>query len=107
MDALNREIGVIMTELKHLRADVDQASDARKAQYARMEAIERKIDKLADVLERTIPRIEKGEEAANQLERISTMGRGYLFGVGVASAFGGGGLVMAFHDKVTAFFKGI
>ena len=106
-DSIQRELGILSTEIKHLREDADQDAIRRKAQYERIEAIERKVDKLVTAIEAQAPRIEKGEKAADQLERISTMGKGYLFGVGLASAFGGGGVALALHDKIAAFLKGI
>lgn len=104
-DNIQRDLGILMTEVKHLRDDMDRDEHRRKSQYERIEAIERKIDKLVDAVNALVPRVKRGEEAADKLDRISTMGKGYLVGVGVMSFLGGGGLVMFLHDKIVPLLK--
>lgn len=106
-DSIQRDLGILTTEVRHLRDDMDRDETRRKSQYERIEAIERKIDKLTDTVAVLAPRVKRGEEAADQLERISTMGKGYLIGVGVMSFIGGGGIMMFLHDKIVPLLKAV
>lgn len=106
-DNIQRDLGVLTTEVRHLREDMDRDEGRRKSQYERIEAIERKIDKLVDAVAALSGRVKRGEEAADQLERISTMGKGYLIGVGVMSFVGGGGAVIFLQDKLMPLLKAV
>lgn len=106
-DSTDRAIGRLEGKVDRLLDAEDRAADSRKATYERLEAIERRQAAAETALASVSKRVERGEQAADQLERISTMGKGYLIGVGVMSFIGGGGIMMFLHDKIVPLLKAV
>ena len=106
-DSSDRAIGRLEGKVDRLLDAEERAADSRKATYERLEAIERKQEKTDAAIAAVAKRADRGALAADQLERISTMGKGYLIGVGVMSFLGGGGVVMFLHDSISPLFKAV
>lgn len=103
MEEMNRTVGALIAKVDRLIEDHAAASDARKAQYERLAAIERKQDVINAKVIATSERLDAVEKVAEEYQSIKLMGKGYLLG----SAFAGGGLMFAIHDYVVTFLKAL
>lgn len=104
---LYQTVAVIGAQVESLFEDFEKDEGRRKAQYERIEKIERDLSRLLEGLDAMNKRVAKGEDAAATFERMKIMGRGYLIGASVAGAIGGGGIAIWLQDKIIPFIRAI
>ncbi len=104
---LIKTVAVISTQVESLFEDFEKDEGRRRAQYERIEKIERDLSKVLEGLDAMNKRVAKGEDVAATFERMKIMGRGYLIGASVAGFVGGGGAILWLQDKIIPFFRAI
>lgn len=104
---LIQTVAIISTQVESLFEDFEKDEVRRKAQYERIEKIERNLERVLEGLDAMNKRVAKGEDAAATFERMKIMGRGYLIGASVAGAVGGSGAILWLQDKIIPFFRAI
>lgn len=104
---LYQQVAVIASQVERVLEDFEKDDGRRKAQYERLEKIERDMALILAGLDAMNARVAKGEDAKATLDRMQIMGRGYLLGASVAGAIGGGGIAIWLQDKIIPFFRAI
>jgi hypothetical protein len=95
----DRAIGRIEGKLDLIIAHQDKASDARKAQYEKMEELGRKIEATDRKVESIDDRLEKVEEPVAEFSKWRERGVGAIMLVSFVAA-SVGGLFVAFGKKI-------
>lgn len=87
-----------------LNANVHALLIANADAAKRRETMAQDMYSLTEKVEDLGKRIIKAETAADEYQRIKTMGRGYLAGALVSGAIAGGSGMIWFYDHVKSFF---
>ena len=100
-----RAIGRIEGKLDLILAEQEKAATARKAQYEKLDALDRKVDATETKVESIDKRLEKVEEPVAEFSRWRERGVGAIMLVSFAAA-SVGGLLATFGKKVWALLTG-
>jgi uncharacterized coiled-coil DUF342 family protein len=63
----------------------------------------REVQELKSKVEDFASRLVKAEAAADEYDKIKTLGKGYLAGAVVSGAFAGGSIIIWFQDHIKGF----
>lgn len=100
-DSIDRILGRLEAKVDRVIADQETAGESRKANYERLETIEKGQEAHKREMDALAGRMARVETVTDEYRTLKTMGRGYLIG----AAFGGGGIALWLHDNIMAFFK--
>lgn len=100
-----RSIGRIEGKIDLILAEQEKAATARKAQYEKLDALDRKVDATETKVESIDKRLEKVEEPVAEFSRWRERGVGAVMLISFAAA-SFGGLLATFGKKIWAMVTG-
>lgn len=101
----DRAIGRIEGNIDRILAELQEAKASRKAQYEKLEALDRKVEATESKVERIDERLEKVEEPVAEFSRWRERGVGAIMLISFAAA-SFGGLLATFGKKLWALMTG-
>lgn len=102
MYRLTEAMGTLNANVHALLVANAEAAKQRDITVREMQELRAKVEDFAS-------RLIKAEAAADEYDKIKTLGKGYLAGAVVSGAFAGGSIMIWFQDHIKAFigaFKG-
>ena len=101
----DRAIGRIEGNIDRILAELKEAKEGRKAQYEKLDALDRKVEATESKVERIDERLEKVEEPVAEFSRWRERGVGAVMLISFAAA-SFGGLLATFGKKLWALLTG-
>jgi hypothetical protein len=102
---IDRALGRVEGKLDLILAEQEKAAQARKAQYEKLEGLDRKVEATETKVDGIDKRLEKVEEPVAEFSRWRERGVGALMLITFVSA-SVGGLFVAFGKKLWALVTG-
>lgn len=101
----DRTIGRIEGNIERILAELQEAKASRKAQYEKLEALDRKVEAAETKVDGIDKRLEKVEEPVAEFSRWRERGVGAIMLISFAAA-SFGGLLATFGKKLWAVLTG-